>query len=83
MVKLADIPFDPEAHQEQLEKDIEDRERKIAEELAEQHRKKEEEERMLEYIFGQEYSPSVERAKNMYFILEKPIPGKPIMRLKV
>ncbi|WP_282171363.1 DEAD/DEAH box helicase [Cytobacillus firmus] len=76
LVKLADIPFDPEAHQEQLEKDIEDRERKIAEELAEQQRKKEEEERMLENIFGQEYSPSVERAKKYVLHIGETNTGK-------
>jgi ATP-dependent RNA helicase SUPV3L1/SUV3 len=58
---LAETPFDLEKHQEQYEKDLILREKRKAEEIAELQRKKEEEERMMEDIFGQEYNPSLER----------------------
>ncbi|WP_235864036.1 helicase-related protein [Sutcliffiella halmapala] len=61
LLKLAEIPFDAVLHQEIFEKDVSARELKIAEELAEIQRKKDEEERMLDDIFGREYIPSAGR----------------------
>lgn len=76
LLNLADIPFDPSVHKELLEKDIKERERKKAEEQAELQRKKEEEARILEYIFGQEYSPSLERAKRYVLHIGETNTGK-------
>ncbi|QED47831.1 DEAD/DEAH box helicase [Cytobacillus dafuensis] len=67
LLKLAKIPFDPEKHNEILLNDLSERERIRAEELAEVERKKEEEKRMIDDIFGQEYQPSVER--NIRYVL--------------
>ncbi|MBU8878395.1 RNA helicase [Bacillus sp. FJAT-29790] len=67
ILQLTVIPFDPIKHREIYEEHLADRERKKAEELLEIQRKKEEEDRMLEDIFGREYSPSVER--KMQYIL--------------
>ena len=61
LLKIADIPFDVSVHQKIFEKDFADREQKRAEEEAELQRKREEEERMMEDIFGQEYNPSLGR----------------------
>lgn len=61
LLKLADIPFDTKLHKEIFERDFAERERKKAEEEAEIQRKKEEEARMMEDIFGQEYNPSLGR----------------------
>ncbi|MBT2689527.1 DEAD/DEAH box helicase [Bacillus sp. ISL-47] len=76
LLKLADIPFAPDVHKELFEKDLEVRERKKAEELAELQRQKEEEARMLEYVFGQEYSPSLERAKRYVLHIGETNTGK-------
>ncbi|OIJ16836.1 RNA helicase [Anaerobacillus alkalilacustris] len=67
LLKLATIPFDLRAHMAIYEHDIKDRERKKEEELAEIERKKEEEARMIEDIFGREYSPSAGR--NIRYVL--------------
>ncbi|MBS4189577.1 DEAD/DEAH box helicase [Bacillus sp. FJAT-49705] len=67
LLNLANIPFDPEKHNEILHNDLAKRERLRAEELAEAKRKKEEEKRMIVDIFGQEYQPSIER--NIRYIL--------------
>jgi ATP-dependent RNA helicase SUPV3L1/SUV3 len=61
LLSLAGLPFDLVKHQEQYEKDLNQREKRKAEELAEIQRKKEEQERMMEDIFGQEYNPSFGR----------------------
>jgi ATP-dependent RNA helicase SUPV3L1/SUV3 len=61
LLALAETPFNLVKHQEQYEKDLIQREKRKAEEHAEIQRKKEEEERMMEDIFGQEYNPSFER----------------------
>ncbi|MEW9053858.1 MAG: DEAD/DEAH box helicase [Neobacillus sp.] len=61
LLKIVDIPFDPQVHQEIFEQDLVARKRKKAEEEAAMLRKREEEDRMMEDIFGQEYSPGVER----------------------
>ena len=54
-------------HQEIFEKDEANRERRKAEELAEQARKKAEEERALNDIFGKAYMPSL--GKSMRYVL--------------
>ena len=59
LLALAEIPFDERLHGEIFERDEEDRERKKAEKLAEEARKKAEEERIIEDIFGQSYTPSL------------------------
>lgn len=61
LLKLVDVPFDEAAHREIFERDLRERERKVAEELAELERKKAEEERIMQEIFGQEYDPSFKR----------------------
>ncbi|WP_102348604.1 DEAD/DEAH box helicase [Bacillus sp. Marseille-P3661] len=65
--KLIDIPFDVETHREIFNRDIEERERKEVEELEEIKRRKEEETRMIEDIFGMEYNPPATR--NIQYIL--------------
>lgn len=67
LLTVADIPFDLDRHREKYEHDLAERDRKIAEEKAEQERKKQEEKRMLEDIFGREYSPQAGR--NIRYIL--------------
>lgn len=67
LVKLATIPFDITVHEKIYEQDLQKRERRKLEELAEIERKKEEEERMLEDIFGREYNPSTGR--NIRYVL--------------
>jgi ATP-dependent RNA helicase SUPV3L1/SUV3 len=61
LIRLAEIPFDLTAHREIFEQDLMDRERKMEEEEAEIQRKREDETRMMEDIFGQEYNPSLRR----------------------
>ncbi|MCM3664189.1 DEAD/DEAH box helicase [Mesobacillus subterraneus] len=67
LIGLAETSFDEHIHQEIYERDLEERERRRAEELAEIERKREEEARMLEDIFGREYNPSLRR--NVTYIL--------------
>ncbi len=67
LFKLAEIPFNIREHEMIYEQDLEERERKKAKELAEIERKKAEEERMLEDIFGREYSASTGR--NIRYVL--------------
>ncbi|MGE7780275.1 DEAD/DEAH box helicase [Peribacillus sp. NPDC097264] len=59
LLKLAQIPFDESVHKEIFERDEATRERKKAEALAEAARKKEEEKRILDDIFGKAYTPSL------------------------
>jgi ATP-dependent RNA helicase SUPV3L1/SUV3 len=56
--KLVDLPYDADVHLSLYEKDLAKREERKAAELAELKRKQEEEKRVLEDIFGREYSPS-------------------------
>lgn len=67
LLKLADIPFDVHVHAEIYEKDLENRKRIIAEEQAEIERKKEEEKRILNEIFEQEYQTTIKG--NIHFTL--------------
>ncbi|PLS18324.1 RNA helicase [Bacillus sp. M6-12] len=67
LLSIADIPFNEALHREIYERDIAERERKIAEEQAAILRKEAEEARMLDDIFGQEYSPSL--GQNIHYVL--------------
>lgn len=58
---LAEIPFEEENHEQILQRDLAERDRLKAEELAELQRKQEEEARRIEDIFGQEYQPGLGR----------------------
>ncbi|MGG3916224.1 helicase-related protein [Rossellomorea vietnamensis] len=58
LYRLTDIPFDVYVHLSLYESDLKKREKRKTAELAELKRKQEEEERILEEIFGREYSPS-------------------------
>lgn len=61
LIKLAEIPFDPELHKKNLEKDLMLREKKQKEEQEEVRRRKEAEGRMMRDIFGAEYDSSLHR----------------------
>lgn len=67
LVKLCDVPFDEKIHLDVLEEDRKQREIRMEEERAEAERKKQEEARILEDVFGREYSPSV--GGNIHFVL--------------
>ncbi|OAS82152.1 MULTISPECIES: helicase-related protein [Metabacillus] len=67
LTKLIDIPFDLVTHREIFDKDLSERERKIVQELEDIKRRKEEEERMIEDIFGREYNPPAGR--NIHYVL--------------
>jgi len=67
LTKLIDTPFDLQAHQKIFEHDLSERERKVVEELEEIKRRKEEEARMVDDIFGREYNPPAGR--NIQYIL--------------
>ena len=61
LLDLSEVEFEERAHQGIYERDLAARERRKAEEQAELERKREEEARMLEDIFGREYNPSLRR----------------------
>lgn len=67
LLELVKVPFDLSKHKEIFERDLLDRERKKAEEQAEMERRRQEEARMMEDIFGQEYNPSLGR--NIHYVL--------------
>lgn len=67
LLKLVEIPFDEKIHQEILEKDLEERNRRYLQEQAEIQRKQEEERRIMQEIFGEEYAPSTKR--NVRYVL--------------
>ncbi|WP_226665239.1 helicase-related protein [Metabacillus litoralis] len=67
LIKLIDIPFDLAVHQEIFDKDLSEREKRVIEELESIKRRKEEEARMIEDIFGREYNPPAGR--NIQYIL--------------
>ncbi len=67
LMKLIDTPFELESHQKMYEKDLAERERKIAADLEETKRRKEEEARMVEDIFGREYNPP--GGRNIQYVL--------------
>jgi ATP-dependent RNA helicase SUPV3L1/SUV3 len=57
LLKLEKIPFNEILHEEIFEKDVENRERRKAEVLAEEARKRAEEQRMIDDIIGKAYTP--------------------------
>lgn len=67
LIELAEIEFDEKLHKEMYGLNLAERERRKAEERAELERKREEEARMLDDIFGREYTPSLRR--NVRYIL--------------
>ncbi|MCT4477607.1 helicase-related protein [Peribacillus sp. NPDC101481] len=67
LLKLEGIPFNETLHEEIYEKDVENRERRKAEVLAEQARKLAEEQRMINDIIGKAYTPSL--GKKVRYVL--------------
>ncbi|WP_026561752.1 helicase-related protein [Bacillus sp. J37] len=67
LIKLIDTPFDLETHKKIYETDISERERQIVAELEEIKRRKEEEARMVEDVFGREYNPP--GGRNIEYVL--------------
>ncbi|EDL65507.1 DEAD/DEAH box helicase [Bacillus sp. SG-1] len=59
LLNLAQIPFEEEAHKAIYHEDVSRREERKAAELAELERKRQEEDRMMNDIFGREYSVSL------------------------
>lgn len=67
LMNLTEVEFEERAHHVIYGRDLAARERRKAEEQKELERKREEEARMLEDIFGREYNPSLRR--NVRYIL--------------
>ncbi|WP_416150376.1 helicase-related protein [Salipaludibacillus sp. HK11] len=67
LTTVAGIPFDEATHQEMYYQDIVEREQREEQELLALQQQEEAEERMLEDIFGREYSSSVGR--NIHYVL--------------
>ncbi|WHY59147.1 helicase-related protein [Peribacillus simplex] len=67
LLKLEGIPFNETLHEEIYEKDVENRERRKAEVLAEQAKKRAEEQRMIDDIIGKAYTPSL--GKKVRYVL--------------
>ncbi|MGP7817321.1 helicase-related protein [Niallia sp. 01092] len=67
LMKLIDIPFDLETHQEIYEKDRLKRQQKEIADREERKRRKEEEARMIDDIFGREYNPP--SGRNIHYVL--------------
>ncbi|MEH7380384.1 DEAD/DEAH box helicase [Bacillus sp. JJ1533] len=67
LVKLIDIPFDLDTHQEIFERDITDRKERVEKEKEDLRRQQEEEQKMMEDIFGRAYHLSPGR--NIRYIL--------------
>ncbi len=67
LLNLGKIPFDEEMHRKIFEQDQKQRDKRKSDELAEIRRKREEEARVIEDVFGQEYRPSV--GQNILFVL--------------
>ncbi|HWJ79336.1 MAG TPA: helicase-related protein [Niallia sp.] len=65
--KLLDIPFDLEVHKEIMERDLQKKKQKEVEDLEEQRKRKEQEVRMIEEIFGREYYPKANN--NIKYVL--------------
>ncbi|RBW69186.1 helicase-related protein [Bacillus taeanensis] len=76
LLNLSNVPFDVSVHKEIYEKDFAEKIRKKEEELAELKRKREEEARMIEDIFGREYSPSFDRNKRYVLHIGETNTGK-------
>lgn len=67
LLQLSWIPFNQDVHISIFEKDVEERERRIEEELAEKERQKAEEIRIFNEIFGQAYAPT--SGRSMKYVL--------------
>ena len=67
LLKLAEIPFDQDLHVEIFEKDVEERQRRKEEELAELARLRAEQERIIDDIFGKAFTPTL--GKSMKYVL--------------
>ncbi|PLR91131.1 helicase-related protein [Bacillus sp. T33-2] len=67
LIELAAIPFDADVHRSIYEQDLAARERRKAQKVAEVERKQAEEKRILDDIFGQEYSPAI--GQNIRYVL--------------
>ncbi|KAA9025721.1 helicase-related protein [Niallia endozanthoxylica] len=67
LLRLAEIPFDEKQHETIFLADVQERERRKAEEKAERERKKAEEARILRDIFEFEYNPP--NGRNVNYIL--------------
>jgi ATP-dependent RNA helicase SUPV3L1/SUV3 len=59
LVELTNVPFEPSIHMEIYQKNIDSHEQRRAEETAELERKQEERAKMMEDIFGREYSTNI------------------------
>ncbi|WP_409254129.1 DEAD/DEAH box helicase [Bacillus sp. SCS-153A] len=59
LLHLSELPYEEEAHKTRYKEDVARREERKAAELAELERKRQEEERMMNDIFGREYSVSL------------------------
>ncbi|KKB33874.1 helicase-related protein [Bacillus thermotolerans] len=67
LLRLAPLPFEEPLHEKIYKQDLRAREERIAEAIAAEQRKKEEEARLIEDIFGQAYQPPAER--NVRYVL--------------
>lgn len=67
LLALSQVPFDPRTHEERLLHDLAERDKRKEAEIAEIQRKKEEEQRIIDDIFGQEYQPRLGR--NIHYVL--------------
>lgn len=67
LLALAQVPFNAETHESILFRDFGQREKRKKEEFAELQRKKEEEAKRIDYIFGQEYQPGTSR--HIHYVL--------------
>ncbi|WP_066288024.1 DEAD/DEAH box helicase [Bacillus sp. FJAT-29937] len=67
LIRLSKVPFDLAKHGEIYRYDLANLQRRLEEERAEIERKKEEEKRIINDIFGQEYQPSIR--SNIRFVL--------------
>lgn len=68
LLKAAAVEFDPEIHKKLYQEDLQERERRRKEELAELKRRQEAEARMMEDIFGQEYNPGL-GSRQIHYVL--------------
>ncbi|WP_078553596.1 helicase-related protein [Bacillus alkalicellulosilyticus] len=82
LLELPDVPFDQEKHKAIYEQHLVERERKKEERLREQQLQAEREERMLEDIFGREYSPSPGRSISYVLHIGETNTGKTFQALE-
>lgn len=82
LIKLSAIPFEKQLHQEIFDEDVAERDRKIAEELAERARQKAEEERIMDEIFGKAYTPTLGRSMKYVLHIGETNSGKTYQALE-